>query len=374
MSYLTEEEEKERKREEQRRFSRQQIIEHVKKNLPYTAFDVKWVPRSASFAVVGQYPNNKGAISVLQLNRGELSVQCEIKGKMPIKCSTFGHNTSNWQSNITLCTGDFAGGLSLWDIERLDADPLFLVTHAHENIINAVDGAQHSGPPEIATCGRDGCVKVWDVRQSNKPVVALNPANSAHARDCWTVRFGNSFDPDERVVAAGYDNGDVKLFDLRMQKMLHEFNVNNGVCDLEFDRPDIKMNKLIVSSLEGRVRVYDMRTLHPNLGYAYVEERVSNGTVWCTRALPQNREVFMSGGGGELTLCRYRYPPERMLRDPEGVAKGVAGSVEELNRAKLGDQPIHALDWNRAKEGLLVCASFDQSIRVVLVTKLSLLQ
>ncbi|KAF8282260.1 hypothetical protein TcBrA4_0086730 [Trypanosoma cruzi] len=215
---------------------------------------------------------------------------------MPIKCSTFGHNTSNWQSNITLCTGDFAGGLSLWDIERLDADPLFLVPHAHENIINAVDGAQHSGPPEIATCGRDGCVKVWDVRQSNKPVVALNPANPAHARDCWTVRFGNSFDPDERVVAAGYDNGDVKLFDLRIQKMLHEFNVNNGVCDLEFDRPDINMNKLIVSSLEGRVRVYDMRTLHPNLGYAYVEERVSNGTVWCTRALPQNREVFMSGG------------------------------------------------------------------------------
>ncbi|RNC33951.1 WD repeat domain 92, partial [Trypanosoma cruzi] len=102
MSYLTEEEEKERKREEQRRFSRQQIIEHVKKNLPYTAFDVKWVPRGASFAVVGQYPNNKGAISVLQLNKGELSVQCEIKGKVPIKCSTFGHNTSNWQSNITL--------------------------------------------------------------------------------------------------------------------------------------------------------------------------------------------------------------------------------------------------------------------------------
>ncbi|KAH8619957.1 hypothetical protein ERJ75_000111500 [Trypanosoma vivax] len=156
--------------------------------------------------------------------------------------------------------------------------------------------------------------------------------------------------------------------------MLHEFNVSNGVCDLEFDRPDISMNKLIVSSLEGRIRVYDLRTLHPTLGYAYVEERVSNGTVWCSRALPQNREVFISGGGGELTLCRYRYPPERFLRDSDGVAKGVPGCVEELNKAKIGDQPIHALDWNRSKEGLLACASFDQSVRVMLVTKLSLVQ
>ncbi|KEG13083.1 WD repeat domain 92, partial [Trypanosoma grayi] len=153
MSYLVEEEERERKREEQRRVSRQQVIEHVKKNLLYTAFDVKWVPNSASFAVVGQYPNNQGAISLLQLNKGELRVEREIKTKMPIKCCTFGHNSPQQQSVITLCTGDFAGGLSVCDVERLDGgsgDAVFHVPHAHESIINAVDGAQHSGPPEIA--------------------------------------------------------------------------------------------------------------------------------------------------------------------------------------------------------------------------------
>ncbi|KAH9589221.1 WD40 repeat [Trypanosoma melophagium] len=374
MSFLTEEEERARKREERNRVSRQQIIEHVKKNLLYTPFDVKWVPYSATFAVVGQYPNNQGSISLFQLNKGELRVEQEIKTKMPMKCCTFGHNNVQQQSSITMCVGDFAGGLSVWDIEHLDGEPVFHNGHAHESIINAVDGAQFTGPPEIASCGRDGCVKVWDVRQAAKPVVSLNPTDPAHARDCWTVRFGNSFDPDERVVAAGYDNGDVKLFDLRMQKMSHEFNVGNGVCDLEFDRPDISVNKLIVSSLEGRIRVYDMRTLHPKLGYAYVEERVSSGTVWCTRALPQNREIFLCGGGGELTLCCYHYPAERVLRDADGTAKGVPGAVAELNRAKVGDQPIHALDWSRGKEGLLVCASFDQSIRVMLVTKLSLVQ
>ncbi|CCD12925.1 unnamed protein product [Trypanosoma congolense IL3000] len=395
MSYLTEEEEKEKQREQQRRVSRQQIIEHAKKSLLYTAFDVKWVPHTACLAVVGQYPNNQGALSFMQLNKGELAVRHEIRTKLPLKCCTFAHNSRQASSAaLTMAVGDFAGGLTVWDVERFstgsldsksstnsggshgldDCEPIFKAPHAHESIINAVDGAQFSGPPEIASCGRDGCVKVWDVRQDSKPVVVLSPADPARARDCWTVRLGNSSDPDERVLAAGYDNGDVKLFDLRTQKMLHEFNVGNGVCDVEFDRPDICMNKLIVSLLEGRVRVYDLRTLHPTLGYAYVEEWVSSGTVWCSRALPQNREVFASGGGGEITLCRYRYPPERTLRDGDGVAKGIAGCLEELNKAKVGEQPIHAMDWNRSKEGLLACASFDQCVRIMLVTKLSLVQ
>jgi hypothetical protein len=38
-------------------------------------------------------------------------------------------------------------------------------------------------------------------------------------RDCWCVAFGNSHNDDERCVLAGYDNGDVKLFDLRTNKV-----------------------------------------------------------------------------------------------------------------------------------------------------------
>lgn len=33
--------------------------------------------------------------------------------------------------------------------------------------------------------------------------------------DCWAVAFGNSFNNDERNIACGYDNGDLKIFDLR---------------------------------------------------------------------------------------------------------------------------------------------------------------
>ena len=30
-------------------------------------------------------------------------------------------------------------------------------------------------------------------------------------RECWAVSAGNCFDQEERMVAAGYDNGDVKV-------------------------------------------------------------------------------------------------------------------------------------------------------------------
>lgn len=64
------------------------------------------------------------------------------------------------------------------------------------------------------------------------------------ARDCWTVAFGNACSDEDRCVAAGYDNGDVKLYDLRTQSMRWETNVKNGVTGVDFDRNDIDMNKV----------------------------------------------------------------------------------------------------------------------------------
>ena len=43
---------------------------------------------------------------------------------------------------------------------------------------------------------------------------------------------GNSFTDEERCVAAGYDNGDIKLFDLRKMSLQWETNVKNGVSHL----------------------------------------------------------------------------------------------------------------------------------------------
>ena len=45
---------------------------------------------------------------------------------------------------------------------------------------------------------------------------------------------GNAYNAAERTVAAGYDNGDIKLFDLKNMSLRWETNVKNGVsCEVQ---------------------------------------------------------------------------------------------------------------------------------------------
>lgn len=72
------------------------------------------------------------------------------------KCMTFNATEGN-----SLVTGDFEGGIKLWDLERSKS---VLSIKGHDQIINAMDGcggqSVTSGPPELVTASRDGFVKV----------------------------------------------------------------------------------------------------------------------------------------------------------------------------------------------------------------------
>jgi hypothetical protein len=56
------------------------------------------------------------------------------------------------------------------------------------------------------------------------------------------------------------------MFDLKMNMQRWETNLKNGICHLEFDRKDITMNKLAATTLESNVHIFDLKTLHPDLG------------------------------------------------------------------------------------------------------------
>ena len=246
----------------------------------------------------------------------------------------------------------------------------------HDTIINAIDGCgglKGAGAPEIATGGRDGCVHVWDPRQKDRPVASMEPEEGAPVRDCWSVAFGDAHTANDRLVAAGYDNGDVKLLDLVAGKVRWETNVSNGVCGLEFDRKDIAINKLVMTTLESRFRLYDMRTFHPVHGYSFLSQPAHESTVWACKHLPQNRDVFMTcGGNGSLELWKYSYPAQRKIKEKDGHEKGVLGTVEQLQKKTFSTQPIASFDWNADKEGLAVMGVLDQTVRVVVCTKLNL--
>ena len=223
------------------------------------------------------------------------------------------------------------------------------------------------------TGGKDSLVKVWDPRLKDVPVVTIAPNANSYKPDCWTVSAGDSHSPEARTIAAGFDNGDVKIIDLRTCSVLWEANIGNGVCSVEFDRRDIKMNKLVATTLESKFHVWDLRTLHPINKFAKVSTSAHKSTVWCVRHLPQNRDVWMTtGGNGSLCLWKYKYPARRTKATPKGD-QGVSGTLQHLQEMTVSSQPVTCFDWSVDRQGLAAMTSIDQCLRVIIVTRLNTL-
>ncbi|KMQ96723.1 wd repeat-containing protein 92-like protein [Lasius niger] len=341
------------------KLAKPQIICHIEKSVDYSLFDVKWIPCSAKFVVMGSRPRGTGIIQIYEVSSGELKLVKDIERSNQMNKGTFRAS-------------------SLRDRHLATEDPSIPIytANAHTQIINAIDGVAGAsvgcGAPELVTGSRDGSVKVWDPRQKGRPVAVMEPKEGESRRDCWSVAFGNSYNSEERVVAAGYDNGDVKMFDLRAMTLKWESNLKNGVCGLEFDRGDIPMNKLVATTLESKFYLFDLKTQHPKKGFPYLVEKAHKSTVWLVKHLPQNRELFATcGGGGTICLWKYNYPEKRKTTDADGVELGVVGNVSLLQNSTLSSQPVTSLDWSPDKQGLGVCTSFDQCLRVIITTKLN---
>jgi WD40 repeat protein len=350
-----------------------QIISHAEKSTSLSLFDCRWIPCSAKFVVLGSKPKRTGVISVYEISEGDVKLVKEVEKPKAFKCGTYGASSLR---DRYLATGDFEGKLNIWNLEDTAA-PVYSA-NAHKEIINSIDGFGGQnigcGAPEIVTGSRDGSVKVWDPRQKGKPVATMEPAEGDARRDCWTVAFGNSYNSEERIVCSGYDNGDIKMFDLKTMSLRWETNVKNGVCGLEFDRKDIAMNKMVATTLEAKFYVFDIRTQHPKKGFAHLTEKAHKSTIWLVRHLPQNRDIFATcGGSGSLCLWKYNYPSRRVTSDTDGNEMGIIGTTNLLQNTTLCTQPISSLDWSPDKQGIAVCTSFDQTIRVIIVTKLNTL-
>lgn len=133
------------------------------------------------------------------------------------------------------------------------------------------------------------------------------------------------------------------------------------------------MNKLVATTLESKFFVFDVRTKHPKKGFAHLTEKAHDSTVWSVKHLPQNREIFMTtGGAGTLCLWKYNYPSRRVEQDTDGISYGVIGDLSLLQNSTLSDQPITSFDWCVDKLGLSVCSAFDETVRILITTKLNL--
>lgn len=57
------------------------------------------------------------------------------------------------------------------------------------------------------------------------------------------------------MIAAGFDNGDVNMFDLRNMKLQWSTNVGNGVCSLQYDRMGNYIYKRLTFNQSSSLRV-----------------------------------------------------------------------------------------------------------------------
>ena len=213
-----------------------QIITLAEKPINYTVYDGKWIPKSKRFVSIGSHAKGTGALEIYTLNPSEKSggFECEktvaTETKISLSVATFHASDLNSRN---IATADFAGNLQIFDVEKLKALNTWSAVHNAEKkrIVKALVGCGGlnigEGPQELASGGEDGIVKIWDLRQKGEEVVKLSPTNSEtdnvnlpslpkSSRACWALAFGNAFDQSNRALTAGYDNGDVKMFDLRM--------------------------------------------------------------------------------------------------------------------------------------------------------------
>jgi WD repeat-containing protein 92 len=147
-------------------------------------------------------PWGNNLIQVYALEGQNMKLVTEMEKKSAFKCGTFGTSTG---SDRKFSTGSFDGHLQIWDMEK-PVDPVFSV-QAHASIVNAVDGcggmAKGYGAPEIATCGRDGCVRLWDPRQENAPVAAFQPTNKENVRYLSSYRPAYDLEGTDAVDLVG---------------------------------------------------------------------------------------------------------------------------------------------------------------------------
>lgn len=347
------------------------IHAYIELPVDHTLFDVKWIPHSAKCLALGRQPNGRGLLRVYEMSGQRLQQVQEVEQPQGIKCGTF--RASSWEER-NIATADFKGQLCIWDLE----DPAEPVTNvkAHRQIINSIDGIGGSNDspvaPSLVTGSKDGSVKVWDPRQT-QPAVVMEPLPEERRQDCWAVTFGNAYSTAGQCVCAGYENGDVKLFDIRNFKVSWETCIKSGVCSIEFDQRYIYMNKLVVTSTASQIDVFDMRTRHPTKGFARLTTTNPHGTtVWTVRHLPQDKDTFATtNGDGSLSIWKYCYPEKRASEGTDGSVQGVMGSLSLLCDTKLSSQPITGFDWNPHMPGLFALCALDQTLHIGFVAGLN---
>jgi len=334
-----------------------QILEHSATPVDYTVFDVRWVPSSPRLVVCGSSLAGEGTIRMYSLAGQGLTEIGSTKRPKAIRCGTFRSSSLEERS---FSTGDFGGHVAVWDLEEM-GEPVEEVV-GHQDIINCISG-HCGGGGQLVTGSRDGLVRMWDRRNMRSSTVTME---GDERRDCWAVTTLEN----GMFVAAGYSNGDIRVFDIKAGKVYWETSLPLGVTSLQFTGgKGAKLDRLVASTLGGGMFVWDMQTMHKVQGFTRTDLRLEKTTVWTGNPAPQDEGLLLATlGSGAVELIRFKEPGHRVMIGGDGGNVGTPGDFEKLCSRQVTDKPVTSSDWSKDKAGLVVTSSFDQKIRVLIVT------
>ncbi|XP_065564328.1 dynein axonemal assembly factor 10-like [Artemia franciscana] len=151
--------------------------------------------------------------------------------------------------------------------------------------------------PKEGVIALEGFVKLWDVRQAEQPVAVFRPAIGTV--DCFTVTLGQT-SYNDKIVAAGFDNGDIKIFDLRNMAVVKEVNITGGVCSMQFSE---KSDSLLVTGINSRICYFPLDIA--NKESVIWESSWRKSTVWTGKLMPQSAAIFSTtAGDGSVGIWR----------------------------------------------------------------------
>lgn len=271
-----------------------------------------------------------------------------------------------------LLAGGFEGSVGLWDLSRTEV-PLSMFK-AHDDVVNCMDGAGSlSGRPEFVTGCRDGTVRLWDMRQNHKeapgnpiPISDMSLKKGREGHEVWCVALGRpgseadttGTSADDMLVVAGYDNGDLRVVDIRAGQPVFETNLKHGICSVEFDRRQGRANGLVATTLEGAIHSFDMLNgQFPDTNRTTDEvvtvQTGDDSTIWQARHIPQRPDIIAAtDGGGQLYL--YQHGDEKTL-------------IKPLGSHKAAKEAMISLEFNEDLEGLYVGCDLDCTLRVGMI-------
>ncbi|XP_008187002.1 katanin p80 WD40 repeat-containing subunit B1 isoform X1 [Acyrthosiphon pisum] len=203
----------------------------------------------------------------------------------PIECVQFD------PSEYLVGAGSQTGGLKVWDLTKGKKVKTF---SGHKSAVTKLDFFPFASSSYFVTGSKDTNVKLWDYRYSH--CIGMYKGHEASISSL-------KYSPDGLWIASGDEDGCVKIWDLRVGRMIHVFNkLHNGtVTSIQF-HPLVFL--LASSGTDKKINILDLER------FSIISQIDTEKSI--IRCLQFNDKGDVLYGGGDDYLGVYGVEPTRV--------------------------------------------------------------